>query len=1740
MGTTLSTQSALQIPVEESLFPPGQTQYSLRDTVDNDPVLRGRFGYRIDATLYQGTSGRIMKTFPLRTQRSNSNNATTSSTADRALVGTECTAVAKATWILEQTMENNESGFRTTTWLEEQVRELQRIRKAVQQLPHVAPFSAWFISPEPLKSTAPRNTVQSVLMAPQRKYYLPQPFAPSPVTIRAVCLVRAAVYTTLADRLASRPWLTMAEKLWITQQLCEAVQQLHDVNVVHGFLTTENIGLTSTGYVILLDLSSYKARTMLPDDDPSEFLYYFQPQSSSGTAIPNTAATSNTRRIHHPSSNHSEKRCYLAPERFYTPSSSTKSAESSSLPSEPPLAPAMDIFSLGCVITELFLNGERCLDLGDLMEYRRLNSAPDTSTTNTLPSSLQQKLNKIESSAVRAACKHMLAVDPTKRLTARAYQERLQAADRFPVSFSRLTRIAEQMVTGYSWTSRKNIEAVRSDGSKDDVPAMSTGFCTLSPDARMALLAMEYSNVVWETMGVRDAVGAAYFQKVLGAALRQAAMPPVTNSAEAEGEETRTMDKYSLGSTEHTQELLANVGALLQELDSAVFPSSEPGTSGASTKPSAESGMADGSEREERSDLTKSTLLIFLQMVLSTVHHAQRPTTKLIALQLVQRLSVFSLDETRLQRIVPMSISLLNDQDPLVRASSVQVLASTLMTIHTFPPSDSKVFPQYIFKRILHLISDPAFVVRLAFAGCIADLAETARRFLDISHAVRLYEAVGNGASGSVSRDEMILKTGGDEKDTSAVFGDEVVKLLDKSSRVSSGISLESEPPGATVDPSSANSDNASVFSGTTLISSTYNAELASLYETVSRWVAHIATDQSEHCSLPKRAILNDLNRFCSFFGLEGSMSFILPQVLTFLNERKDWELRALLLEHLPSVCRCIGRAATEEFVLPCIEIGLVDSEERVICSGLSCLSRIAMLGLLSRNAIIDNSIQQNMVPSSPSLLKKYGPLLLFPSESVRDSAICAVVSICTMIGLPDCNVYIFPLLCPYFRGRPDFSVLFSESSLKDSLKCAWTRYKVATTLDEIKSSEKSMLWTPGAWTSIGVTVSDDTEQGVKAVSDNTLESSSYTDPEERGMREYLKILAKHQSQTSSQDRSLSDRASTSLIAGFEASGKLAQSIMFPKQNFRIKSDHLPEWYASLRDAVENSKGKVSESVSIRSVSSLGRIYGLSIMGIEGVTKNEFVISDDGMNAEVDAHNLLRSAESVNIEGAFKGEWGSESVLDPEIVDTTYLITKMKALNVPPLSVNLGNPYVTETVGNLPLMKDFTFTTEWKPRMKSLLATSTTCSGHTAPVVRLAASVDQNFFVSASHDGTCRVWDTAQVDDTDGLLDSSILYTEHSNNGPCRVNDVAMLEGTYSVVSGASDGSVHIWRADVVEPSGQTPHSRRPQAIGSTNIRKVDAQEGEILAVSHFNSSFGSIVTYGTQFGVVHSWDLRCALEPFKIRHSPELGFLTSMALGSDRNWIVSGTSRGYIALWDIRFQQCLKLWRHSRDAPIARLATSTVPPPDHWGLPTSSGSARPFIFASAGVNECSMFDVFSGRCTECFRTVTGDKRSLNSYVQDPPDLLDIPFTRNRSSGTLKPAAAHDCTSYATPLSSINCMVGSVGDGNHSYLITGGSDGRIRFWDFSSPSKCFVISGISSINSRPAYERIDYEGQRRLMLCRQVQNRGLREFNVQPRKLLQGLKKVERYHTDSVLDIKLLDQNRIVSCSRDCTVKVWS
>ena len=114
----------------------------------------------------------------------------------------------------------------------------------------------------------------------------------------------------------------------------------------------------------------------------------------------------------------------------------------------------------------------------------------------------------------------------------------------------------------------------------------------------------------------------------------------------------------------------------------------------------------------------------------------------------------------------------------------------------------------------------------------------------------------------------------------------------------------------------------------------------------------------------------------------------------------------------------------------------------------------------------------------------------------------------------------------------------------------------------------------------------------------------------------------------------------------------------------------------------------------------------------------------------------------------------------------------------------------------------------------------------------------------------------------------------------------------------------------------------------------VYSSELETLPSVTFAFFPSSILAFATQQGNIHSLDLRSSREPFTLNIRPELGYLTDMEVGKDKNWIVAGTSRGYVGLWDVRYQTMVKLWRHSGDSPIKRLSDAFGNSPDDQSQP--------------------------------------------------------------------------------------------------------------------------------------------------------------------------------------------------------------
>ena len=113
--------------------------------------------------------------------------------------------------------------------------------------------------------------------------------------------------------------------------------------MVHGDIKPDNIMVTSYNHIFLTDMVCYKPTYVKGDDLKRYNLFYGELENNT--------------------------RCYFAPERF-------KEQYDDSMRSYALLEKSMDIFSAGCVIAEILMDGNSLFDLEKLRKYGRGNYDP--------------------------------------------------------------------------------------------------------------------------------------------------------------------------------------------------------------------------------------------------------------------------------------------------------------------------------------------------------------------------------------------------------------------------------------------------------------------------------------------------------------------------------------------------------------------------------------------------------------------------------------------------------------------------------------------------------------------------------------------------------------------------------------------------------------------------------------------------------------------------------------------------------------------------------------------------------------------------------------------------------------------------------------------------------------------------------------------------------------------------------------------------------------------------------------------------------------------------------------------------------------------------------------------------------------------------------------------------------------------------------------------------------------------
>ncbi|XP_057339748.1 phosphoinositide 3-kinase regulatory subunit 4 isoform X1 [Microplitis mediator] len=301
---------------------------------------------------------------------------------------------------------------------------------------------------------------------------------------------------------------------------------------------------------------------------------------------------------------------------------------------------------------------------------------------------------------------------------------------------------------------------------------------------------------------------------------------------------------------------------------------------------------------------------------------------------------------------------------------------------------------------------------------------------------------------------------------------------------------------------------------------------------------------------------------------------------------------------------------------------------------------------------------------------------------------------------------------------------------------------------------------------------------------------------------------------------------------------------------------------------------------------------------------------------------------------------------------------------------------------------------------------------HRAAVNRLVSIPDSGLFASSAADGCIRVWDASKMEGKNLANRSRQTYVHRG--GP--LVGLAVCDQGQSLASSASQsGSVFVLRLDAGTSKMTVLSSKQ---LDVTN-------EGCAVDLQYLDSGSQSVLVYATLYGSLIGWDLRCPGTAWRLENDLKHGVITSFCVNNYQQWLALGTSSGAHICWDLRFQLPISNIKHPTGARVRKVITH--PTEQSW-----------IISAVQGNNEISMWNLETGF------------RQMVLWASSAP-----PLSHSQEGHSI-------CGMYA----------GSTD--RSGFLLAGGTDMRLRYWDLNTPNESYVALPAASDTITPnslAYEQ---------------------------------------------------------------------
>ncbi|KAG5671298.1 hypothetical protein PVAND_001503 [Polypedilum vanderplanki] len=385
---------------------------------------------------------------------------------------------------------------------------------------------------------------------------------------------------------------------------------------------------------------------------------------------------------------------------------------------------------------------------------------------------------------------------------------------------------------------------------------------------------------------------------------------------------------------------------------------------------------------------------------------------------------------------------------------------------------------------------------------------------------------------------------------------------------------------------------------------------------------------------------------------------------------------------------------------------------------------------------------------------------------------------------------------------------------------------------------------------------------------------------------------------------------------------------------------------------------------------------------------------------------------------------------------------------------------------------------------------------HRSAVTRMTSlKPGGSVFASASSDGTVRLWDCTKLDGHQNINRSRQYYAA---NTP--LNALAACDNGQSLAIAGRDGALLVLRID---PNSSKMALQQARHLDSSTKIDRTVHEQDDGPVVEMQTKDYSQIAYATLYGAIVGWDLRMPASQNAWRLESDLrnGVITTFTIDPlNSSWLAIGTSSGRHLCWDLRFSLKIAEIKHPYESRIRRVACHPTEP-------------SCLISASQGNNE-----VFSWN-------IETNSRQTALWASTAPPLSNI---------------------NATTHSVCALLPGSV-DGR-GFLITGGTDQRIRYWDLQDASNCrLVVSAPKDCSpSNVTYDSRLIDGTYVIQETQNVNQSPTHNATAQRGSVDDTIKFGPELpppgHHDVITDLvmcKTQKQTFVASSSRDGVIKLW-